>query len=565
MSTWRAAVLYVFMVMAVTCLSSQTPQWDWAIGAGGSSHDQAHGIAVDAAGNQYVTGWFSGNISIGEYALTNNGLMDVFVAKLDPMGTCLWAVSAGGPSLDKGLEVALDDSGNILVTGVYYGTSSFGATTFTSSGPSDMFVAKLDNAGNWLWARSAGGYYSYEDIITEQSNGIATDTGGNVLISGVFCGQASFGPLSLTSYYSHEFQNFNQDMFVAKLDPDGNWLWAVGSLCTGWAEGRSLCADGNGNVCVVGHFGWQATFGDTTLASVNNGYDIFVSKLSPEGNWLWSVAANGIGQDLGADIAVGPGNTLYITGSFKHPLTFGATTLELQDVYRQLVAKLDSAGNWLWAVPLGGLGTQNDDAFVAVDEAGNAYLTGVFKDSAPFGASTLTSAGSYDAYAAKMDPTGNIQWALRAGGAGNDYGKGIGLDEIGKVRIAGFFFGSSSFGATTLPGNSDYGSDIFVASVGGGVPVYDAEAPGADGSMLCPVWPNPLRADGLLHIAAKVAERDIATISIYNIRGQMLSCRKLSPGYQQLALSMASHPTGVYFCRMQTTSRDIVRRFVIVR
>lgn len=560
----RALVTAIVCTLGVSVLVAQTPQWDWAIGAGGIGHDMVQGLAVDASGNQYITGNFYGYIAIGDCAITSNGYDDVFVAKLDPTGNCLWAVNAGGPSSDQGFEIALDADGNACITGTYMGTAIFGSTTLTSYGSSDMFVVKLDNSGNWLWAKSAGGTTSTPEVLPEKSNAISTDPDGNVLISGYFTGPANFGPYDLTSYYSHVFQNFSRDMFVAKLDSNGNWLWAVASVSMGWAEGRSLIADSSGNACVVGHFGWQTTFGNDTLTSVNNGYDIFVSKLSPTGNWLWTVSASGIGQDLGADIALGPNNTLYITGSFRYPISFGDTTLPQQDVYRQLVAKMDSEGNWLWAVPLGGLNTQNDDAFIAVDEYGYAYMTGVFWGSAPFGATTLTSAGSYDTYAAKMDPLGNIQWALRAGGPDHDYGMSIGLDDLGKVRIGGFFIESAVFGNTFLTGDVNGARNIFVATVGGGVPVSDAEIPAVDCSMLYPLWPNPLGRDVVLNVKAHVAERESSTISIYNMRGQLLFTRQLRAGDQLLELNMATHPTGVYFCRMRTSKTDIVRKFVVM-
>jgi hypothetical protein len=565
MKELRTMLLVIVCTIGISALLAQTPQWDWAIGAGGTGLDQAQSLAVDEDGYQYITGHFYGYIAIGNCALTSNGYDDVFVAKLDPTGNCIWAVSAGGTTQDQGLEIALDSNGNVCVTGIYRGTASFGSTTLTSYGSSDIFVAKLDNAGNWLWARSAGGITSTPDIAPEQCNAIATDPDANVLISGYFIGPANFGPFDLTSYYSHEFQNFSRDMFVAKLDSNGNWLWAVASVSRGWAEGRSLISDNSGNACVIGHFGWQTTFGDDTLTSVNNGYDIFVSKLSPTGTFLWTVAPSGIGQDLGADIALGPANTMYITGSYKYPLSFGTIELSQQDVYRQLVAKLDSDGNWLWAVPLGGLNTQNDDAFIAVDDAGNAYMTGVFWGSAPFGDITMTSAGDYDTYAAKMDPLGNMEWALRAGGPGHDYGKGIGLDDLGKVRIAGFFFDNSVFGSTTLEGFGGYGSDIFVATVGGGVPVSDAVAPVGTASMLYPAWPNPVSRDSMVNLKVHVAERERGTLSVYNLRGQVLYSRDLSAGEQHFELNMADSAAGVYIYRLQAGDTDSVRRFVLIR
>lgn len=559
-------LLAVIVVMMGVCgISAQTLQWDWAIGAGGIGHDQAQGLAVDELGNQYVTGSFYGNITLGGCELNSMGGQDVFVAKLDPAGNCVWAVSAGGTENDEGYEIAQASNGNVYLTGIYRGTAGFGNTQLSSRGLSDIFVAKLDNAGNWLWARSAGGAINAPDLPAERSNGIALDSDNNVLISGYFCGPASFGPFSITSHYSVEYQNYRSDLFVSKLDTNGNWMWALASESTGFAEGRAVVCDDSGAAYVTGHFGYQTTFGDDTLTSTNFGYDIFVSKLSADGNFLWTISASGIGQDLAADIELGPGNTLYITGSFKHPMEFGTIELAEQDVYRNLVAKLDSDGNWIWAVPFGGLDTQNDDAFLALDDYGNAFLTGVFYGTVAFGNTNLTSAGSYDTYIAKMSPEGTTLWALGAGGPDHEYGKGIGLDALGKVRVAGFFFEYASFGSTTLQVNEGLASDIFIASVGGGVPVSDSVVLPESYSLLSPVWPNPLKKDGILNVNIKLADRETGTFSVYNLRGQRLLCRQLKAGEQHIELNITGNPPGLYFCRMHTEKADLIQRFVVLR
>ncbi len=123
-----------------------------------------------------------------------------------------WAKKAGGTSNESGKSIAVDDNGNSYVTGYFYGSATFGTTTLSGSG---IFVAKMDSNGNWLWAKQAGGLYS------GYSYGIAVDANGNSYVTGYFSGSATFGTTTLTSsseYYS--------DIFVAKLDSSGNWLWA---------------------------------------------------------------------------------------------------------------------------------------------------------------------------------------------------------------------------------------------------------------------------------------------------------------------------------------------------
>jgi len=117
--------------------------WLWAIQAGGTDNDFGYGIAVDANGNSYATGSFSESVTFGTTTLTSSGYEDIFVAKLDSSGNWLWAKQAGGTDYDDGNGIAVDDNGNSYVTGYYEGSATFGATTLTSIGSWDIFVAKL--------------------------------------------------------------------------------------------------------------------------------------------------------------------------------------------------------------------------------------------------------------------------------------------------------------------------------------------------------------------------------------------------------------------------------------
>ncbi len=130
--------------------------WLWAKQAGGTSEEWGIGVAVDSNGNSYVTGFYQESATFGTITLTSSGGNDIFVAKLDSNGNWLWAKQAGGTSYDEGVSIAVDTNGNSYVTGDFSGSATFGTTTLTSSGEGDIFVAKMDISGNWLWAQQAG-------------------------------------------------------------------------------------------------------------------------------------------------------------------------------------------------------------------------------------------------------------------------------------------------------------------------------------------------------------------------------------------------------------------------
>ena len=168
--------------------------WQWAVKAGGSNQDNGRGIAVDSSGNAYVTGNFQGTATFGNTSLTSSGYSAIFIAKLSSSGSWQWAVKAGGSgNTAEGLGIAVDSSGNTYATGVFQLTATFGSTSLTSSGYSDIFIAKLSSSGLWQWAVKAGGS-AYDAV-----NGIAVDSDGFVHLTGAFSDTGFFRGDSLTS------------------------------------------------------------------------------------------------------------------------------------------------------------------------------------------------------------------------------------------------------------------------------------------------------------------------------------------------------------------------------
>jgi len=356
--------------------------WLWAKKAGGTDSDYGYGIAVDASGNSYVIGCFySATATFGSTTLTGNGYNNIFVAKLDSSGNWLWAKNAKESPYDYGHGIDVDASGNSYVTGYFYNSVTFGSTTLTSSGGADIFVAKLDSSGNWLWANNAGG------TSDECGNGIAVDDSGNSYVTGYFYDSATFSSTTLTN-------NGVYDIFITKLDSSGNWLWAKKAGGSSNDSGNGIAVDAIGNSYVTGYFDSNATFGSTTLTS-NGDYDIFIAKLDSNGNWLWAKNAGGTYNDYGYSIAVDASGNSYITGCFCGSATFGSTTLTSNGDYDIFIAKLDNCGNWLWANNAGGTSDDRGTS-IAVDASRNSYVTGYFYDSATFGSTTLTSNGGYD-------------------------------------------------------------------------------------------------------------------------------------------------------------------------
>jgi len=265
-------------------------------------------------------------------------------------------------------------------------------------------VSKLDSSGNFVWAKSMGG------TMSDQGHGIAVDYLGNVYTTGNFFDRVDFDPgpgaFNLTS-------GLGPDIFISKLDSNGNFVWAKAMGAGGWDDASSIVVDGSGNVCTVGIFLGTVDFdpgaGTYNLSSGGDA-DIFVSKLDSSGNFVWAKSMDGTRDDWGDDIAVDSAGNIYTTGGFEGTVDFdpGAGTCDLAAAgfYDIFVSKLDSSGNFVWAKRMGGTGDDWGDG-IAVDSAANIYTTGWFEGTVDFdpgtGTYNLSSAGIWDAFVSKLD------------------------------------------------------------------------------------------------------------------------------------------------------------------
>ena len=473
------ALVAVWLLCLGLDTTAHAQDFVWAKGMGGSLDEVGYSIAVDASGNVYTTGFFRGTTDFdpgaGTANLTSEGGADIFVSKLDASGNFVWAKSMGGGEYDAGNSVAVDASGNVYTTGVFYGTVDFdpgeATTNLTPVGESDIFVSKLDADGNFVWAKSLGGG-DYD-----AGNSIAVDALGNVYTTGDFKGTADFDPgagkanLISTGGFA--------DIFVSKLDPSGNFVWAKSLGGNGTDVGYSIAMDAAGNVYTTGYFQGTADFDPgvamANLISTEGFADIFVSKLDASGNFVWAKGMGGSSPDFGNSIAVDASGNVYTTGNFKGTADFdpGAATVNLtssgsEDIF---VSKLDASGNFVWARGMGG--SSPDFGYsIAVDAWGNVYTTGDFAVQADFDPSAATAnltapEGSRDIFVSKLDASGSFVWAKGMGGIGPDFGRSIAVDASSNVYTTGYFIITADFdpGEETAELTAVGAFDIFVSKL----------------------------------------------------------------------------------------------------
>ena len=442
---------------------------------GGQSGDETFSIAVDKNGNIYSTGIFAGTADFdpgaGVVNLTSAGENDIFISKLDPSGNFLWAKRFGDTTGDTGKSIAIDSSGNVLVTGDFTGTVDFdpgiGTANRTSNGRYDFFLLKLDSSGNFLWVKGIGGLQDESGIF------LALDNEGNSLITGIFGGTVDFDPgpgiLNLSS-------DGSLDIFVSKFDSAGNHLWSKRRGGSGLDIGDGIAVDSSGNIYSSGIFAGTVDFdpsgGIANLTSAGSN-DNFISKFDASGNYLWAKRFGGSGSDGNTPITIDSNGNIYASGDFTGTVDFypGDEVFNLTSVGSKdnFISKLDSSGNLIWAKRVGGLNSSATGARTSVDRNGNVYYTGDFSGTVDFDPSNetanITSALLSDIFVSKLDAAGNFLWAKRIGGLGADRGQAIAVDTSGNVYTTGYFSETVDFDPSARTANFSPagGRDIYIS------------------------------------------------------------------------------------------------------
>jgi len=364
-----------------------------------------------------------------------------------------WAKQFGGSGNDQGLSVSVDLAGNVYTTGCFSGTVDFdpsvGVYNLTSSGYEDVFISKLDAKGNFLWAKQIGAGGGNGDI----GRSIVTDALGNVYTSGYFEWTVDFNPgsdvFNLTS-------DGGRDVFVTKLDANGNFAWAKRFGGKGTDDCFSIAVDSSNNIYTTGYFYNKVDFdpGNDTFNLTSIGkWDVFISKLNQQGEFVWAKQFGGLGRyGIGNSIKSDAFGNVYITGEFDGTLDFnpGIDTFKLSSGgnHNAFVVKLNSEGNFLWAKLIGGSGNVSVGS-IALDANNNIITTGAFTGFVDFnpdsGTHILNSVGNSDIFICKLNSNGNFTWVNQIGGIENDAGNSVCVDAAGTIFTTGHFGGTTDF------------------------------------------------------------------------------------------------------------------------
>lgn len=389
---------------------------------------------------------------------------DIFISKFDAAGNFLWVKQIGNDFTVSARALNIDNNGNLYLTGDFYSTLDLDPgpgvfnLTYSINGSTEVFLLKLDPAGNFAWAKKLtdADYASFGRTVVVASS-------GNVYACGNFRGVGDFDPgpavFTMTSAAS------GYDLFISKFDNSGNFIWAkqLGGLSC-----ISMELDALENIYMTGSFSGTIDFNPgaavyNLTANNSNGpgwSDAYVAKFDMNGNFIFAKQVSGSANDVSWDIALNLAGEILLTGEFSEISDFdpGAGTYNLSSPFNSnaFVLKLDNAGNFIWAKQFAtdaSFSSSSRGFSVAVDPQGNVYTMGDFQGIVDFDPATssyiIPSISIADIYISKLTSTGAFVFAVPL--AGNNYTQGasMNIDQQRNIIVTGDWGGITDFDPTS--------------------------------------------------------------------------------------------------------------------
>lgn len=397
----KNSTTFIFLFLISFRAIAQLPAFEWANQCGNppNTTDAKTSLASGQDGELYLSGEFLDTARFGNKVLVAAGGIDIFLVKYTAEGNVLWTNRIGAADDDYTQKIVVDNEGSVIVTGYFYGLIQIGQDQYTSYGSQDVFIAKYDSEGDFLWSYRAGGMMA--DYIT----GLAVDNEQNLVISGYFYDAITFDDTTL-------YSSSSSDVYLAKFDADGELLWVTSAGGSSSDQVRSVSCDPDGNVLVSGSFYYDITLGDTTLSTMDPA-GVFIAKYFTDGLLDQAFQLNGTYLTPEVYIKAGEEGDFYISGNFSEQVVFGNKTFNAgefnQDIY---TAKYDPTCKLQWARHA--YSYASDQVMgIETDSYNNLYLTGHYLDSIHFDLLSLPytlCCGSREIFIVSYSAAGDVLW-----------------------------------------------------------------------------------------------------------------------------------------------------------
>lgn len=543
-------IVFVVIILAFTLHLKSQAEWQWANKLNGTGYVWGGVICNDDNYNTYIAGDFSDTLIVASDTLIASDYQDSFIAMLSPGGIWQWGVQISTPGNTNIQDIAIDNSGNLCVMGMYDQSFALGSFTLTNYGIDNIFIGKLSPARQWI---AAIGYASLQDN-GNYSFSVAPD--GSVYAVGEFYQTVSFGSITLSGTLS--------STYLVKFDASLNPIWAIQPNSHGdYAEFYDVGCDNLGNVYVQGSFGTHCTFpGTPTIDIVSTANDAFVSGFDANGHCLWAEQV-GLGYHCTSSADVDVNGNSYIScdvvGSFYRAKNHNRLDADVN------LAKFNSQGICQWYKTRYTFNYSTVSS-IAGDNEGNCYVSGCLWGTYNFGPDLLQGTmADWNQFVAKASPTGDWIWGLQTY-FGNTYTKirDIVTVESGNCIVVGSYSGVNlDFGNIVFPAPEN--ASVFVAKAGTSTIAndYTVQPP----KMHIRTYPNPTSDN--VFVEFELDKTQSVKFWVFNVKGQLVSQQSypnLEKGMHKLvwdstAIDRKTMGSGVYVVKVETES-EIASRLV---
>lgn len=558
-------LLQIFL-FTTSILTAQSAGWLWAHNFSNTGPvSYQFGLSkFDTQGNVYMTGVFMGTIDFDpgpavQTLSTNSQLNDIFIFKADSLGNFLWVKQLqGDSSQDAVYDIEISSiNGELYITGQFTNTVDFdpgaGVYNLTSSGGYDIFVLKLDSAGNFIWAQSFGSPNSeHVRCIT-----LSEENNGNFFLVGASNDSIDLDP-GPGIYYSKVNENF-----IIKIDINGNFIWAR-SL---HAYITDLIIDPvNYNMILTGYFNDTTDFdpGPGVNNLTGDVLEIFMLCLDSAAQFNWvnhlGIGAEGSGIKLDLD----PAGNIYLVGRLESAGDFdpgpGIFNLSTAGNFDMFICTFDNNGNFITAGNMGGLNQDYVWDIAAVSPA-EVYIIGSFDVTADMdpgpGNYVLTSNGDDDAFILKTDILLNLKWAFNYGNAGYDFFGNIDKDLNGSLLVTGIgSSGGITIGNINLPTNG-IGGNVIYGKINPDLVTGDSELSKTSKILLSP---NP--ANEIINLQFNNIMTGFSKITISDLTGRIFFSEKTTRS-SVCNIKTSNWPPGMYLLHSHIDGVLYVSKFII--
>jgi hypothetical protein len=480
--------------------------WQWAkfYGANCVNYAERTNSIFSDGTDYYVVGAYGCQLYLpGGSTMMSNGRNDIFISKFDVSGNLIWAKTIGS-NFNQGFAYenangVFDPVNNCIYIGGYIvGSVSFpgGITVNADPNSQDVFVARMDLNGNFVWVKTTGAYGN--SGLGNDNSQVFVEPDGDVLLTGRIEDTCFFGSFSVPS-----------GGFIARYDKDGNCKWAANKFNGGMGVHIDFI---DSDIVIGASYNNSSSYLDTAILASNGSYDGLITRMDSVGNIKWVKKFGFSGIDAVEGIGVNSANEIFVAGAFTDSVKIDGFSL-YNSTQEILIMKIDENGNVMWAKKANNNGTYGAGIDITPDSNTGCYVTGLFAGNFSMNGYNATSSNLYDMFLTRLDSNGNCMGLVSFGVAEATH---LYVDATGAIYCTGTFKNTITIGSTTL--SSYDGQDIYVAKLDAITGINNNTKLSQNNSLT--IYANPNKGTFNIKVPDEVKDFDGAVLLVYDKQGK---------------------------------------------